>query len=214
MRRIRLNPLHRYPQDTPAMRRCPRCHSPRLHHHGWRWRPIRDWTYPSVRLLRLRCAACGATWTVYPEGVTPGSRFSLRAEQLMVLLYVLGLSYRATAAVMSGLGVRVAPSTVLNFVQSRGAREELYRQRRYWQGRVKVRRIGFDATEAMREEDFRRDTGVLVVLDETTGVGLWVETVDEQDAQALAQTVEQVLATFEPGEAIAGEGPTYPEALG
>ncbi len=212
MKRIRLNPLKLYPQDTPTVRHCPRCHSLRVHHHGWRWRPIRDWTYPSVRLLRLRCAACGATWTVYPEGVMPGSRFSLRAEQLMVLLYVLGLSYRATAAVMSGLGVRVAPSTVLNFVQAQGVREELYRQRRHWQGRVKVRRIGIDGTGVPMAGD-QQDPGVVVVVDEATGVGLWVEAVDEQDTQALAQMLEQVLTTFEPEEVITDEGSAYPAAL-
>ena len=43
---------------------------------------------------RLRGVDCGATWSMYPQGVSPGVRFSPRPEQAMVRLDVLGLSSR------------------------------------------------------------------------------------------------------------------------
>ena len=70
-------------------------------------------------------------------------------------------------------------------------REEVHQHRRYWQGRVKVRRVGVDGT-GVKMIGHPKDSGVLMVDDET-GIGLWVETVDEQDPEALARTLAWVL---------------------
>ncbi len=212
MHKVRLSPLQTRPQIWQEVQRCLRCGSERVRIHARRRRAIRDWVIQEVQLVRLRCKACGVTWTIYPQGVSPGGRFSLRAEQLMVLLYMLGLSYRGVAAIMGALGVKVAASTVLNFVQAQGMREEVHRHRRYWQGRVKVRRVGIDGT-GVKMAGPSEDTGVLVVVDDETGIGLWVEAIDEQDSEALARTLTWVLATFQPEEVITDEGSTYPEAL-
>lgn len=213
MHKVRLSPLARYPDISLGDRRCPRCGSTRVHSHGWRRRSIRDWAYQEVQVRRLRCVECGGTWTVYPQGVSSRGRFSARAEQFMVLLYVLGLSYRATAAVMWGLGVPVAPSSVLNFVQAQGQREAIERQRRYWRRKgVRVGRIGVDGT-GVKMAGQPEDTGVIVVVDGEKGVGLWVAAVDEKDREALAQTLQWVLATFQPTEVVTDEGRAYPEAL-
>jgi len=212
MHQVRLSPLQTRPQLSQEVQRCPRCGGERVRIHARRRRAIRDWAVREVQLVRLRCKACGTTWTVYPQGVAPGGRFSLRAEQLMVLLYMLGLSYRGVAAIMGALGVNVAASTVLNFVQAQGMREEVHRHRRYWQERVKVRRVGIDGTGVKMAG--RPDApGVLVVVDDETGIGLWVEAVDEQDPEALARFLTWVLETFQPEEVITDEGSTYPEAL-
>ena len=212
MKKVALVALRTFPQVAPEDRRCPRCGSKRVHGHGRRWRRVRDWQHGQVMLQRLRCVDCGATWSVYPQGVNPGVRFSLRAEQAMVLLYLLGLSYRHTAAFMHGLGVPVGVSTVLRLVQSQGLREEVAAKRRYWQGKVRVRRIGVDGTGvplAGRPED----PGVVVVVDQEQGVGLWVEAVDERDAMALARLLEWVIRRVEPEEVVSDEGTAYPEAL-
>ncbi len=210
MHQVRLSPLQTRPQLSPEVQRCPRCGSERVRVHARRRRAIRDWAVQEVQLVRLRCKACDTTWTVYPQGVSPEGRFSLRAEQLMVLLYVLGLSYRGVAAIMGTLGVKVAASTVLNFVQAQGMREEVYRRRRYWQGRVKVRRVDIDGTGA-KMAGHRENSGLLVVIDDETGIGLWVETVDEQDSEALARTLSWVLSAV--GHRRSAGGSTAPETM-
>jgi len=212
MKRVRLSTLHLWPQVGFEDRRCPRCGSTRVHGHGRRWRRVRDWGYRRVMLQRLRCADCGATWSVYPAGVAPGVRFSLRAEQAMVLLYVLGLSYRQTAAFMHGLGVPVGASTVLRLVQAQGLREELATRRQYWQGKVRVRQVGVDGT-GVPLVGGEQDTGVVVVVDQEAGVGLWVEAVDEQDASALARLLRWVVEQVQPEEVVSDEGAAYPKAL-
>ena len=161
---VQLPVLEPYPVATPEVRRCPRCGSTHVHGHGWRTRQIRDWEQKQILLRRLRCADCGATWSVYPSGVVPGSRFSLRAEQFMVLLYLLGLSYRQTAAIASGLGITVGASTVLRFVQNQGLREELEARKRYWQGKTHVKVVGIDGTGVPMSGQ-TQDTGVVVVVD-------------------------------------------------
>jgi len=212
MKKVVLSALRLFPRVAPEDRRCPRCGSRRVHGHGRRWRRVRDWQHGRVMLQRLRCVDCGATWSVYPAGVAPGVRFSLRAEQAMVLLYVLGLSYRQTAAFMHGLGVPVGASTVLRLVQAQGQREEWAMRRRYWQGKVRVRRVGVDGT-GVPLAGRREDPGVVVVVDQEQGVGLWVEAVDEQDVAALARLLAWVLQQVQPEEVVSDEGAAYPEAL-
>ena len=85
---VRLSPLETFPVVSLGERRCPRCGSTQVHSHGWRTRPLRDWAHRKVQARRLRCTACGATWTVYPQGVSPGGRFSVRAEQFIVLWWL------------------------------------------------------------------------------------------------------------------------------
>ena len=211
MKKVQLVALSLFPQVAPEDRRCPRCGSRRVHGHGRRWRRVRDWQHGQVMLQRLHCVDCGATWSVYPQGVSPGVRFSLRAEQAMVLLYMLGLSYRQTAAFMHGLGVPVGASTVLRLVQAQGAREEIAAQRRYWQGKVRVRRIGVDGTGVPLAGQ-PEDPGVVVVVDQEQGIGLWVEAVDEQDAAALARLLAWIVHRVQPEEVISDEGVAYPEA--
>ena len=131
---LQLASLERYPEVPPEACVCPRCGSTRVYGHGRRQRQIRDWVVSQVQVQRFRCAECGATWTVYPQGISPGVRYSLRAEQAMVLLYVLGLSYRRTAAFLRSLGISVSPATVLRAVQGQGEREKWDAQRRIWHG--------------------------------------------------------------------------------
>ena len=212
MAEIKLVTLGLYPVVPPEEKRCPRCGSTRVHGHGWRKRRVRDWQHTEVEVRRLRCAICGATWTVYPEGVQPGSRFSLRAEQAMVLLYVLGLSYRKAAMWMRALGVRVAHTTILNFVQAYGSMEEIRRKRRYWQGKARVKRVGMDGT-GVKMAGKPDDTGVVVVVDAESGTGLWIEAVDEKDQEALKGLVQWVLERFRPEEVVTDEASAYPLAL-
>ena len=209
---VQLPTLEPYPAVSLKERRCPRCGSTHVHGHGWRTRHIRDWREEDVLLRRFRCADCGATWSVYPQGVSPGSRFSLRAEQFMVLLYLLGLSYRQTAAMMAGLGISTGASTVLRFVQAEGLREEIAARRRYWQGKTRVKIIGVDGTGAPMAGD-PKDTGVVVVVDHENGLGLWVEAVNEQDTRELGELLTWVLEKVQPEEVISDEGTAYPQAL-
>jgi len=201
-----------YPEITPKARKCLRCGNTAVHKHGRRVRQLRDWRVSWIEMQRFRCLRCGATWTVYPQGVSPGVRFSLRAEQLMVLLYVLGLSYRKTAAILSALGIAASPSTVLNFVQAQGVREALSARRRLWEGKAKVHVIGVDGT-GVKMAGKPDDRGVVVVTDIATGLGLWVEAVDEKNAQALKTMLSWVLRQTKAASIVTDEGSAYPQAI-
>ncbi len=130
----------------------------------------------------------------------------------MVLLYLLGLSYRKTAAVMAGLGIPVGATTVLRFVQAQGLREELEARKRYWRGKTSVKIIGVDGT-GVPMAGRPNDKGVVVVVDGESGLGLWVEAVDEQDTQALGRLLTWVLEKVKPEEVVSDEGTAYPQAL-
>jgi hypothetical protein len=102
---------------------------------------------------------------------------------------------------------------VLRFVQAQGQREEIARRRRYWQPRaVRVHRIGVDGT-AVKLAGQPEAPGVVVVVDEASGVGLWVEAADEQDPAALAELLAWVLKRFQPEEVVTDEGAAYPGVL-
>ena len=70
----------------------------------------------SCRVQRWRCRSCGRTHSRLPEGVTRPQR--TRSWQAMLMrLYVLGVSLRATAASLELLGCFVSPTSLWRDVQ-------------------------------------------------------------------------------------------------
>ena len=74
-------------------------------------KPLQDTEYDQVNVERWKCLRCGATFRVYPAGVS-GAQRSDRLKGANVLLYVLGLSYGGVGDFMSGLGYAVGKTTV------------------------------------------------------------------------------------------------------
>ena len=105
-----------------------KCVSPSCASKGFRlYQPVqkavRDTVYQQVEAHRYQCLKCGRTFRVYPAGVT-AAHMSQRVKGLAVLLYLLGLSYRAVSLALAALGVAMSKTHVYNTVQqaARGVR--------------------------------------------------------------------------------------------
>jgi transposase-like protein/ribosomal protein S27AE len=197
---------------TPQTRRCPKCGYEFAYRHGQRTRIIGDWKIATVTQVRMRCPKCGITWTVYPAGIDLAVRRSRRAQQFGVFLYTAGLSYRQAAAALHTLDISASPSTVLRDVQGHAAREQIRAHHALLSGKVRVRRIGVDGT-GVKMAGKPDDTGVVVVSDLESGVGLLVEAVDEKSSAAVQQLLAQAFRLLQPETVVTDEAPVYPEAI-
>ncbi len=125
---------------SQPQRCCPSSQRPRAWVHQLIQQPIRDTHWEAIRQGRMRCAPCGLTFTLYPEGVPAYQQRSQRA--LGVVLYQLGLSYRAVEALLTGLGVKVSDTTVLREVVQAGEKA----RQRHENLKGKVEKVGVDGT--------------------------------------------------------------------
>jgi hypothetical protein len=93
-------------------RLCPRCNTPSGCIHQKRQLSVSDTRIGSVTKLRMRCCHCHLTWTSQPGGLTAHFQRSQRVRALNVLFYALGLSYEATAQVMTALAALESDTSV------------------------------------------------------------------------------------------------------
>ena len=99
---------------------CCFCGHWRLHRHGTVSKPVRDHRLEEVAVQRYKCAGCGRTFRHYPAGVTRQDQ-SQRTVVLAAVLYGLGLSCSAAAAVLDALGARIRRMSVWRDAQMAGA---------------------------------------------------------------------------------------------
>ena len=99
--------------------KCPRKGCPGKHFYPRQEveKKIVDGSYKFVRVWRYECGRCGCTFRVYPQGVGK-KQMSQRVIGLMIMLYVLGLSYGAVAIVLDALGIGVGKTSVYRAVQA------------------------------------------------------------------------------------------------
>lgn len=94
-------------QVLEPRRRCPRCETRGLSHHGHYGRWV---YYPSERvrisLFRLRCRPCGLTLTLLPDCLVPYGRYALSIIETALGAYLdTPKSYRAVALAITGVEV-------------------------------------------------------------------------------------------------------------
>lgn len=82
---------------------------------------LRDTVYQEVQAYRYQCLKCGRTFRVYPQGVS-SAQTSQRVKGLVVMLYLLGLSYGATSLALEAIGVSMCKSRVYDAVQEAASR--------------------------------------------------------------------------------------------
>ena len=107
-------------------------------------KPLRDTRYPQVAAHRYQCLHCHHTFRVYPPGVTRAST-SQRVRGLGVMLYLLGLSYGATALTLEALGAPLSKTQVYAAVQAAAAAVPGLRRERLCDG-VRTPALGADLT--------------------------------------------------------------------
>jgi len=185
-------------------RRCPRCFKANGNiHSGLRQRPISDLKASFVSQRRMRCPWCGKTWTLRAAGVGSGRYRSDRLRGIGIILYMLGLSYRAVERFLPCLGVSGSKSSIERDVAQAGQKAREYH---YAAPRLRVRVLGVDGTGAAMAG---LDRGVLFFTDVKRGTLLVVEPLQETDTQAVRSHVREVFAAMGAGELRTDEHSVY-----
>ncbi|HKQ05102.1 MAG TPA: hypothetical protein VJ464_08230 [Blastocatellia bacterium] len=123
-----------------------------------------------------------------------------------LLLYALGLSYQATAQLMTALGAKESDTSVYRDVVSAFASVKRLHQR----GHRRVRLAGIDATyQRLAEPHGARHESVVMVVDFADGTLLEVELLDERDEAAMAALVKDLQATYGIEDWVSDEHLTY-----
>jgi hypothetical protein len=191
-------------------RLCPHCHTPSGRIHQKRQLAISDTRMGSVTKVRMRCRHCGLTWTCQPHGLKPHFQRSQRVRALNVLFYALGLSYAATAQVMTALGAPESDTSVYrDLLTSMSSVKALHRR-----GRRKVRLAGIDATyQRLAQPQNAGHQSTIFVVDFSDGHLLGVELLDEDDAQAVAALIKDLEAKYDIELWVSDEHTSYEQAI-
>lgn len=185
--RMRLPPVEPTVYARPPDH-CPECGNPTFQGHGAKDKPIRDTRCDGVTVRRIQCTQCGKTLRLYPQGITARDQ-SERVRGLSVLLWLLGLSYRAVEDALAGLGVILKKSQIFNNVQAVGERVRQLQEKRLGQRRVRV--LAGDCTHVRIRG---RDTVVLQLTDGERGLFLALEILDGESQADLQGPIAEVAA--------------------
>jgi len=170
-------------------RHCPDCErQPAGIHSAIRYRPVSDVKVRSVAQRRMRCPFCRLTWTLRGEGVQAGRQRTERLRLIGVMLYMLGLSYRAVQQFLRLLECAGGKSSIERDVAASGQKaQDLHEDA----PRMKVRVLGVDGTGAAMAG---RDEGLLFFVDTDHQRLLSVVPLQEEDTVAVRRHVRRVLA--------------------
>ncbi|KPL23027.1 MAG: hypothetical protein AMJ75_06965 [Phycisphaerae bacterium SM1_79] len=147
-------------------------------------RTISDTKVEQVFQQRLRCAFCGTTWTLYSQGIGPGRQRSDRLIGVGVLLYMLGLSYRAVERFLYAMQWKGSKSGVERDVDRSGQKTRALHK----QAPAMRVRNGTGAKMA------GKNAGMLFFTDIEGQRLVCVEPVKETDARAVREHVRRVMA--------------------
>lgn len=97
-------------------RQCRYCGGETFQRWGQVNKPVKDVRVRKVKVYRYRCCRCTRTFRHYPEGSSKADQTE-RLRVFAILLWTLGLSYRASSLILSGLKVLVSFMTIWRDVQ-------------------------------------------------------------------------------------------------
>jgi hypothetical protein len=135
---------------------------------------------------------------------------SQRLRAVNLLLYALGLSYQATAAVMTALGAPESDTSVYRDLREAMATVKALHRR----GRRRVRLAGIDGTpQRLAQPGSPHRESLLFVVDFSDGCLLEVEAIDEEDAAAVAALIKDLGAAYGIGTWVSDEHRSYARAI-
>jgi transposase-like protein len=178
---LRIPKVKRKNEKRP--RRCPYCEGQTFQRWGKGTKPVKDNQYRTVKVYRYRCCRCQRTFRHYPEGVDRADQTE-RLRKLAAICWVLGLSLRGVATVLSAFRVTICHMSVWRDIQEQA--KELEKQRR-WQG---VRVLGVDGAYPL---GWGKKQPVLVAVDLGQGQVVSIGHVDESNPQALRHFLEPLV---------------------
>lgn len=162
---------------------CPYCKGETFQRWGQVNKPVKDVRVRNVKVYRYRCCYCGRTFRHYPDGNSQADQTE-RLRLFAILLWKLGLSYRASSLILSGLNVMISFMTIWRDVQ---AEVQQLKQRNQWKT---VRVLGLDGASVLGWGDKQ---GVLVAVDLGTGEPIAVGYVNEYKPQAVRRWLEPLV---------------------
>ena len=180
--------LNKY--DLPAT--CPHgCGGTYFRPHGRKGhlKPLRDPQYTEAKVYRYRCVECGRTFRVYPQGVLPGAQQSARLKGMVILLYVLGLSYGAIEDFLWALGCGLSKTMAYYDVQAAGITARQQQQRQVQAGGQRLV-VGADGTYVKVKGE---RVGIEVVVDDETGELLGLDIISSENAAEIRGIIEEVM---------------------
>lgn len=178
---LKLPAVKRKREERPG--KCPYCAGETFQRWGQVKKPVNDLRVRQVKVYRYRCSACKRTFRHYPEGTSRADQTE-RLRVFAVLLWRLGLSYRASRLILSGLQVYVSPMLIWRDVQ---AEAERIQKRNQWKP---VRIVGLEGVHVLGWGEKRP---VLVAVDLGSGEPLAIGYLQEQDPQALRRWLEPLV---------------------
>lgn len=154
---------------------CPYCEGQMFQRWGEVSKPVKDIRVRRVKVYRYRCCQCKRTFRHYPEGNSRADQTE-RLRVFAILLWRLGLSYRASSLILSGLHVWVSFMTIWRDVQEEA---QQIQKRTYWKP---VRIVGLDGAYVL---GWGTKQPALVAVDLGTGQPLALGYLDESNPQAV-----------------------------
>ena len=170
---LKLPNVKRRREERP--RRCPHCGGETFQRWGQVNKPVKDVWVRNVKVYRYRCCVCRRTFRHYPDGNSRADQTE-RLRIFAILLWSLGLSYRASSLILSGLNIGVSFMTIWRDVQDEA---EQIQKRNAWKS---VRIVGVDGAYVL---GWGAKQSVLVAVDLGTGQPLALGYLDESNPQAL-----------------------------
>ncbi len=164
-------------------KKCPYCGGEIFQRWGRVNKPVKDLRVRKVQVYRYRCCVCRRTFRHYPEGNSKADQ-TARLRLFVIVLWKLGLSYRASSLVLSGLNIRVSFMTIWRDVQEKA---EQIRKQNVWKP---VRVVGLDGAYVL---GWGEKQPVMVAIDLGTGEPIALGHVNEYDPQALRRWLEPLI---------------------
>lgn len=165
----------------------PACPGRKFRFHQPGRKALRDTVYHEVPAHRYQCLKCGRTFRVYPEGVS-SAQVSQRVKGLAVMLYLLGLSYGATALALEAIGVSMCKSRVYDAVQEAACRVPGLKREQVFNG-LRTSALGADLIAVNCKGQW---LPLGITVDAISGLALTVDSLSAEDIEALKQWVEPI----------------------
>ena len=148
---------------------------------------LRDTVHQEVVAWRYKCACCGHTFRVYPQGVQ-AAQISQRVKGMAVMLYLLGLSYGAVVLMLEALGVYLGKTSVYRSVQDAAERVPGMKRTEIMTG-YQTRALGADLTSVKCKGKW---LPIGVMVDPISGLVLSIDHLSGEDAQTLQEWIEPI----------------------
>ena len=178
---LKLPKVKRKTEERP--KQCVYCKGETFQRWGQVHKPVKDVRVRNVKVYRYRCCHCGKTFRYYPAGNSQADQTE-RLRLFAIILWKLGLSYRASSLILSGLNVLVSFMTIWRDVQTEAQQMKRRNQRK------PVRVLGLDGASVLGWGDKQ---GVLVAVDLGTGEPIAVGYVNEYNPQAVRRWLEPLV---------------------